>query len=89
MQQATEEGHYEHAVETLKSYYKDFFCTQEDVDDVYIEMLESVEQKLKTVINKKKETAVKDEALADIERFALKPLLICWVALVLSIVDWE
>src|SRR4051812_35634203 len=70
IQQATEEGQFEVAVESIKSYYRDFFCKQDDVDDVYIEMLEYVEQKLKNVINKRKDIAVKEEKLSDIERFS-------------------
>jgi hypothetical protein len=38
------------------------------VDDVFIELLEFVEQKLKAVINKKKDIAVQEERLSDIER---------------------
>jgi hypothetical protein len=46
-------GHYETAVEHIQRFYKEVFVNIDDLDDVYIEMVEAVEAKLKSTITKK------------------------------------
>jgi hypothetical protein len=41
---------------------------QEDVNDVYIELIENVEEKLKMVIKDHLDQAIKENQLADVER---------------------
>lgn len=69
IQTAIAESQFELAVTSLQNYYKEHFCKlEDDLDDVYVELLESVENKLKMAIKRKNEIAVNDGKLSDIER---------------------
>jgi hypothetical protein len=67
-QTAIEEKQFETAVEHIQSFYKDFLCMQEEVEDVYVELIECVENKLKLVIKKNLDDATTHSRLNDIER---------------------
>eukprot|EP01118_Nematostelium_gracile_P001246 TRINITY_DN11309_c0_g1_i1.p1 TRINITY_DN11309_c0_g1~~TRINITY_DN11309_c0_g1_i1.p1 ORF type:complete len:686 (-),score=149.25 TRINITY_DN11309_c0_g1_i1:20-2077(-) len=70
VQTGIEEKRYEDAVDHIQKFYRDFFCMQEEVNDVYIELIESVEEKLKTVIKQNLDESISKHQLIDVERFS-------------------
>ncbi len=69
VQTSLAEGHYETAVEHIENFYKDFLCKPDAVvDDIYIELLEAVEEKLKATIQRKTDQAIAQSNFQDIER---------------------
>lgn len=70
MQTCIEEKDYELAVDHIQKFYKEFLCLQDDVEDVYIELIESVEEKLKRTIQSKLDQALKENNLNEIGRFS-------------------
>lgn len=62
------EKRYESAIQTLQNYYRDNFADAQ-LDDIYVEMLEAVENKLKTSIGKRIEDAKLRNQFQEIGRF--------------------
>eukprot|EP01119_Soliformovum_irregulare_P019718 TRINITY_DN6305_c1_g2_i2.p1 TRINITY_DN6305_c1_g2~~TRINITY_DN6305_c1_g2_i2.p1 ORF type:complete len:656 (+),score=188.46 TRINITY_DN6305_c1_g2_i2:101-1969(+) len=69
VQTCIEEKAYEGAVAHIQNFYRVILLTVEDVDDVYIELIESVEEKLKRLVRAKLDAAMENKNLSEIERF--------------------
>lgn len=56
----TAESRFENAVETIKTFYQDFYSKPDvEVDEVYVEMMQSVEERLIKIMKERAMKAVK------------------------------